>query len=207
MSASWSTGDVFVGAWKSMPCAAAISLMAEFLAPLIGISPLALAISTAMAQEAQPATLDATSPGLRATSLTDATPGAGTLPDDFPAYHVMNIPLDRERRVASLPWGLELPLAPFFGVMGVAPPRAWKRCTAETSTGSYTAGSSGGAAASSSVRARWLMPSFSSATVAVTSFIVEPGDMASSARCRSAGRERSSGWSTKPRLAARAAPP
>src|SRR4029079_5142286 len=32
---------------------------------------------------------------------------------------------DRERNMARLPWGLELPLRPFFGVMGVAPPPAW----------------------------------------------------------------------------------
>ena len=30
--------------------------------------------------------------------------------------------LDRARGVCSLPWGTELALAPFFGVMGVAPP-------------------------------------------------------------------------------------
>ncbi|KMO40361.1 amidase [Methylobacterium variabile] len=56
-------------------------------------------------------------------------PLAGTLPDDFPVYHHMTIPLDRERLTARMPWGLELPLAPFFGVMGVAPPPAWGRCT------------------------------------------------------------------------------
>lgn len=37
----------------------------------------------------------------------------------------MNIPLDKERMVGKLPWGLDLPLAPFFGVMGTAPPPAW----------------------------------------------------------------------------------
>lgn len=56
-------------------------------------------------------------------------PLAGTLPDDFPTYHHMTIPLDRERFTARMPWGLELPLAPFFGVMAVAPPAAWGRCT------------------------------------------------------------------------------
>lgn len=56
-------------------------------------------------------------------------PLAGTLPDDFTARHLMHIPLDQECLVAQLPWGLELPLRPFFGVMGVAPPPAWKRCT------------------------------------------------------------------------------
>lgn len=27
--------------------------------------------------------------------------------------------------VGTLPWGLELPLKPFFGIMAVAPPAAW----------------------------------------------------------------------------------
>jgi acetamidase/formamidase len=31
--------------------------------------------------------------------------------------------------VGHMPWGLELPLAPFFGVMGTAPPPAWGRIT------------------------------------------------------------------------------
>ena len=31
--------------------------------------------------------------------------------------------------VGRLPWGLDLPLKPFFGVMGVAPPPAWGRIT------------------------------------------------------------------------------
>lgn len=56
-------------------------------------------------------------------------PLAGTLPDDFPEFHHMTIPLDAGRMVATLPWGLELPLSPFFGVMGVAPPPSWRRCT------------------------------------------------------------------------------
>jgi len=54
-------------------------------------------------------------------------PLAGTLPLDFHETHQTIIPLDTERGEASLPWGLKLPLAPFFGVMGVAPPAAWGR--------------------------------------------------------------------------------
>lgn len=49
-------------------------------------------------------------------------PLAGTLPEDFPDFHLMHIPVDRARRICRMPWGSELPLAPFFGVMGVAPP-------------------------------------------------------------------------------------
>jgi acetamidase/formamidase len=56
-------------------------------------------------------------------------PLAGTLPDDFHERRTLNIPLDTKRMVGQLPWGLELPLAPFFGVMGVAPPPAWGRIT------------------------------------------------------------------------------
>ena len=56
-------------------------------------------------------------------------PLAGTLPDDFHETRLLNIPLDRERMVGRMPWGLDLPLAPFFGVMGVAPPPAWCRIT------------------------------------------------------------------------------
>ena len=56
-------------------------------------------------------------------------PLAGTLPDDFHETRLINIPLDRSGMVGRLPWGLDLPLAPFFGVMGVAPPPAWGRIT------------------------------------------------------------------------------
>jgi acetamidase/formamidase len=49
----------------------------------------------------------------------------GALPDDFERTHLIHIPLDRERMVGHLPWGLELPLKPFFGVMAVAPPPGW----------------------------------------------------------------------------------
>jgi acetamidase/formamidase len=49
----------------------------------------------------------------------------GTLPEDFPFERLVHLPLDRGRGMATMPWGTELPLAPFFGVMGVAPPSAW----------------------------------------------------------------------------------
>jgi acetamidase/formamidase len=54
-------------------------------------------------------------------------PLAGTLPDEFDARQLMNIPLDAQRQVGRLPWGLDLPLHPFFGVLGVAPPAHWGR--------------------------------------------------------------------------------
>jgi acetamidase/formamidase len=52
-------------------------------------------------------------------------PLAGALPDDFEKARLIHIPLDRARMVGKLPWGLELPLKPFFGIMAVAPPPAW----------------------------------------------------------------------------------
>ncbi|WP_225765723.1 acetamidase/formamidase family protein [Inquilinus sp. Marseille-Q2685] len=54
-------------------------------------------------------------------------PLAGTLPYDFEDSRLLNIPLDAGRGTARLPWGLDLPLRPFFGVMGVAPPKGWGR--------------------------------------------------------------------------------
>jgi acetamidase/formamidase len=49
-------------------------------------------------------------------------PLAGTLPEDFHDTTIMHIRVDKERGICTLPWGTELTLAPFFGVMGVAPP-------------------------------------------------------------------------------------
>jgi acetamidase/formamidase len=57
--------------------------------------------------------------------FTYVAPQKGALPDDFDEMHLMHIPLDRERMTGRMPWGLELPLKPFFGVMAVAPPTAW----------------------------------------------------------------------------------
>ena len=55
-------------------------------------------------------------------------PLAGTLPADFDdTSRLINIPLDAKTMKGRLPWGLDLPLHPFFGVMGVAPPPRWGR--------------------------------------------------------------------------------
>jgi hypothetical protein len=56
-------------------------------------------------------------------------PLMGALPEDFATARCVNIPLDVERKIARTSRGLELPLHPFFGVMGVAPPRSWDRIT------------------------------------------------------------------------------
>jgi acetamidase/formamidase len=46
----------------------------------------------------------------------------GTLPEDFPFDRLVHLPLDRVGMMSTMPWGTKVPLAPFFGVMGVAPP-------------------------------------------------------------------------------------
>jgi acetamidase/formamidase len=56
-------------------------------------------------------------------------PLSGTLPEDFPTLTLNHLRLDREKMVGQMPWGVELPLSPFFGVMGVAPPPEWGRIT------------------------------------------------------------------------------
>ncbi len=52
-------------------------------------------------------------------------PLLGTLPEEFTDYETIHPRIDRDRQVCIMPWGTEIPLAPFFGVMGVAPPPAW----------------------------------------------------------------------------------
>ena len=52
-------------------------------------------------------------------------PLRGALPEDFPNLSRRVIPIDREANVARLPWGVDVPLRPFFGIIGVAPPPAY----------------------------------------------------------------------------------
>jgi acetamidase/formamidase len=56
-------------------------------------------------------------------------PLLGTLPDEFTEYETVHPTIDRARNVCRLPWGTELPLDPFFGIMAVAPPAAWGACS------------------------------------------------------------------------------
>jgi acetamidase/formamidase len=49
-------------------------------------------------------------------------PNAGFLQEDFTAAQMKIIPLDLKRRVAKFSDRIELPIKPFFGSMGVAPP-------------------------------------------------------------------------------------
>ena len=54
-------------------------------------------------------------------------PLRGTLPGDFDRLVIIHPEIDIQRRTARLPWGTEITLAPFFGVIAVAPPPHWGR--------------------------------------------------------------------------------
>jgi acetamidase/formamidase len=53
--------------------------------------------------------------------------GAGILTDDYPYARIKIIPLEKKRMVADFAPGIEIPLHPFFGSMGVAPPPEFGR--------------------------------------------------------------------------------
>ena len=52
-------------------------------------------------------------------------PMAGALPDEFPEPHLYHVAIDKARMIGRMPWGAEIPLKTFFGVMAVAPPASW----------------------------------------------------------------------------------
>ncbi|HEU5335175.1 MAG TPA: acetamidase/formamidase family protein [Terriglobales bacterium] len=54
-------------------------------------------------------------------------PTRGFLPEDFPYRRMKIIPLDQARMLAQFAPGIEIPLHPFFGSMGVAPPPEYGR--------------------------------------------------------------------------------
>ena len=56
-------------------------------------------------------------------------PLGGALPGDFPEPRMHHIAIDLKRKVGKLPFGGEVPLKPFFGNIGVAPPASWGRIT------------------------------------------------------------------------------
>jgi acetamidase/formamidase len=49
-------------------------------------------------------------------------PGAGALPEEFPYLRKKLVPLDERNRLAEFAPGIRIPLRPFFGNLGVAPP-------------------------------------------------------------------------------------
>ena len=63
--------------------------------------------------------------------------GVGFLTDDFPYSRVKIVPLDGQRMVGHFGPGIDVPLHPFFGSMGVAPPASFGRydSTAPTISG------------------------------------------------------------------------
>ncbi len=83
-----------------------------------------IAIAGAMPGDMLEIRIDAITPGTN-WGYNVIRPLVGTLPEDFHEAHLMHIPVDAARMVCTLPWGTELPMAPFFGVMGVAPPPAF----------------------------------------------------------------------------------
>ncbi|MBI37329.1 MAG: amidase [Alphaproteobacteria bacterium] len=56
-------------------------------------------------------------------------PLRGSLPEDFPEGRLIQIDLDKDSNKAMPPWGIELPINPFFGVLGVSPPKEWGTIT------------------------------------------------------------------------------
>ena len=54
-------------------------------------------------------------------------PLRGSLPHRFPVGRILQIPISRNAMTATCPWGSTVPLRPFFGVMGVAPPSSYGR--------------------------------------------------------------------------------
>ena len=83
-----------------------------------------IAVEGAMPGDTLEVRIDAVEPGAD-WGYNLVRPLAGTLPEDFHEPTLMHVAVDRERRTCRLPWGTELALAPFFGVMGVAPPPAF----------------------------------------------------------------------------------
>lgn len=53
--------------------------------------------------------------------------GAGFLTDDFPYARMKIVPLDRKAMLGRFAPGVDVPLRPFFGSMGVAPPPSFGR--------------------------------------------------------------------------------
>jgi acetamidase/formamidase len=50
------------------------------------------------------------------------SPGRGYIPEDFPYARMRIIPLDAQKMIAHFADGIDIPLHPFFGSIGVAPP-------------------------------------------------------------------------------------
>jgi acetamidase/formamidase len=58
-------------------------------------------------------------------------PDGGFLPEDYPYPKTKIIPLDEKRMIAHFAPGVEIPLHPFFGSMGLAPPASAGRISSD----------------------------------------------------------------------------
>jgi acetamidase/formamidase len=58
-------------------------------------------------------------------------PWMGTLPEDFQERRLIHVALDATANSGMLPWGQTIPLEPFFGAFGVAPPVSWGRLSSK----------------------------------------------------------------------------
>src|SRR5690606_35221341 len=56
---------------------------------------------------------------------TAVRPLRGALTYDFAGKSVFHSRIDAKRMMAFMPWGMKVPLRPFFGVMACAPPHDW----------------------------------------------------------------------------------
>ena len=54
-------------------------------------------------------------------------PNKGTIPEDFDETEIIHPQIDVATQTCTLPWGTQLALDPFFGVVSVAPPPHWGR--------------------------------------------------------------------------------
>ncbi len=54
-------------------------------------------------------------------------PYVGTVPEDFPSSGMIQIHLDNDTKMATMPWGMKVPIKPFFGQLAVQPPEAFGR--------------------------------------------------------------------------------
>jgi acetamidase/formamidase len=59
--------------------------------------------------------------------FTAILPWLGALPEEFTNYQRLFLSIDRAAGTCTVPWGLTMPLEPFFGILAVAPPKAWGR--------------------------------------------------------------------------------
>ena len=60
-------------------------------------------------------------------AYTGVSPLKGALPDDFQKKQMTYLEIDKANLIAKTPWGMEIDLDPFFGLICTAPPISWGR--------------------------------------------------------------------------------